>query len=83
MSICNTNSQGRIYTSILQGFPKSLVAEVYIEIHMLQTKEFACARQVKTVEDIALQNKQKVKIAKNFDMYLFAEIEVYFIFFSV
>ena len=50
---------------------------------MLQTKEFACARQVKTVEDIALQNKQKVKIAKNFDMYLFAEIEVYFIFFSV
>ena len=38
MSNCNTNSQGRIYMSILQGFSKTLVAEVYIEIHMLQTK---------------------------------------------
>ena len=38
MSNCNTNSQGRIYTSILQGFSKTLVAEVYIEIHMLQQK---------------------------------------------
>ena len=62
MSNCNTNNQRRIYTSILQGFSKNLVAEVYIEIHMLQTKEFACARQVKTVEDIALQNKQKVEL---------------------
>ena len=44
MSNGNTNSQGRMYTSILQGFSKTLVAEVYIEIHMLQTKEFACAR---------------------------------------
>ena len=35
MPNCNTNSQGRIYTSILQGFSKTLVAEVYIEIHML------------------------------------------------
>ena len=43
-SNCNTNSQGRIYTSILQGFSKTLVAEVYIEIHILQTKDFACAR---------------------------------------
>ena len=54
MSNCNTNSQGRIYMSILQGFSKTLIAEVYIEIHMLQTKDFACARKVKTVEDIAL-----------------------------
>ena len=38
MSNCNTNSQRRMYTSILQGFSKTLVAEVYIEIHMLQTK---------------------------------------------
>ena len=43
-----------IYTSILQGFSKTQVAEVYIEIQMLQTKDFACARQVKTVKDIAL-----------------------------
>ena len=57
MSNCNTNSQGRIYTSTLQGFSKTLVAEVYIEIHKLQTKESACARQVKTVEDITLQKK--------------------------
>ena len=57
MSNCNTNSQGRIYTSTLQGFSKTLVAEVYIEIHILQTKESACARQVKTVEDITLQKK--------------------------
>ena len=54
MSNCNTNSQGRIYMSMLQDLLKTLVAEVYIEIHMLQTKEFTCARQVKTVEDIAL-----------------------------
>ena len=38
MSNCNTNSQGRIYTSILQGFLKTLVAEVCIEIHILQRK---------------------------------------------
>ena len=38
MSNCNTNSQRRMYTSILQGFSKTLVAEVYIEIPMLQTK---------------------------------------------
>ena len=48
--------------SILQGFSKTLVAEVCVEIHMLKTKEFACARQVKTVENIALQNKQKVEL---------------------
>ena len=54
MSNCNTNSQGRIYSPILQDFSKTLVAEVYTEIHMLQTKEFACIRQVNTVEDIAL-----------------------------
>ena len=29
---------------------------------MLQTKEFACAKRVKTVEDIALQNKQNGRI---------------------
>ena len=40
--------------SILQGFSKTQVAEVYIEIQMLQKKDFACARQVKTVKDIAL-----------------------------
>ena len=33
MPNCNTNSQGRIYTSILQGFSKALVAEVYIEFN--------------------------------------------------
>ena len=38
MSNCNTNSQRRIYTSIFQGISKTLVAEVNIEIHMLQTK---------------------------------------------
>ena len=38
ISNCNTNSQGRIYTSILQSFSKTLVAEVYIEIRMLQQK---------------------------------------------
>ena len=57
MSNCNTNNQGCIYTSILQGFSKTLVAELYIEIHMLQSKEFACMRQTKTVEDIAFKNK--------------------------
>ena len=31
--------------SILQAFSKTLVAVVYTEIHMLQTKEFACTRQ--------------------------------------
>ena len=66
MSHCNTNNQGRIYTSILQGFSKTLVAEVYIEIHMLQRKEFACARQAKTAEEIASQNKQKGKIVTIF-----------------
>ena len=54
MSNCNTNSQEHIYSPILQDFSKTLVAEVYIEIHILQTKEFACIRQVKTVEGIAL-----------------------------
>ena len=38
MSNCNTNSQGRIYMSILQDFSKTLVGEVYIEIHLLQAK---------------------------------------------
>ena len=56
--------------SILQGFSKTLVAEVCIEIHMLQTKEFACTRQVKTVEDIALQNKQKGRIVTMLSMHL-------------
>ena len=83
MSNCNTKSQGRIYTSILQGFPKNLVAVVYIEIHMLQTKEFACAKQVKTVQDTALQNKQKGRISIILSMHLFAGMAVYFIFFSV
>ena len=37
MSNCDANSQGRIYTSILQGFSKTLVAVVYIDnIHLLQ-----------------------------------------------
>ena len=51
-----------IYASTLQCFSKTLVAEVYIEIHILQTKELAWARQVKTVKDIALQRKQKSRI---------------------
>ena len=83
MSNCNTNSQGRIYTSILQGFLKTLVAEVYIEIHILQRKEFARARQVKTIEDIALQNKQKGRIVTILSMHLFLGMAVYFMFFSV
>ena len=56
---CTKNNQGCIYMSILQGFSKTLVPEVYIVIHMLQRKDFVCARQVKNVEDIALQNKRK------------------------
>ena len=83
ISNCNTNSQGRIYTSILQDFSKTPAAEVYIEIHVLQTKEFACSRQVKTVEDIALQNKQKSRIATILSIHLFVGMAVYFIFFSV
>ena len=59
MSNCTTSNQGHIHMSILQGFSKTLVAEVHIDIHMLRRKEFACVRQVKTVEDIALQNKRK------------------------
>ena len=39
MSNCNTNKQGRIYTSVLQGFSKTLVVDIYIEIHMLQRRE--------------------------------------------
>ena len=54
MSNCNTYNQGRIYTSILQAFSNTLVAEVYIKIHMLQRKKFACVRQTKTVDGIAL-----------------------------
>ena len=50
---------------------------------MLQTKEFACARQVKTVEDIALQNKQKGRIVTILSMHLFVGMAVYFIFFNV
>ena len=50
---------------------------------MLQTKEFACARQVKTVEDVALQNKQKGRIDTILRMHLFVGMAVYFIFFSV
>ena len=61
MVSCNTNNQGRIYTSILQGLSKTLVAEEYIEIHM-----FVCARQVKTVEDNKFQNKRKVRIVTIF-----------------
>ena len=62
MSNCNIHSQGRIYSSILQGFSKTLVAEVNIEIYMLQTKEFACARQVKTVEDGCWWNSDRTYI---------------------
>ena len=62
MSNCNINSQGRIYSSILQGFSKTMVAEVYIEIYMLQTKEFAYARQVKTVEDCCWWNSDRTYI---------------------
>ena len=58
-SNCTINNQGCIYMSILQGFSKTLVDEVYIDIHMLQRQEFPCVRQVKTVKDIALQNKRK------------------------
>ena len=54
MSNCNTYNQGRIYTSILQAFSNTLVAEVYIKIHMLQRKKFACVRQTKTVDGVAL-----------------------------
>ena len=50
---------------------------------MLQTKEFACTRQVKTVEDIALQNKQKGRIVTILSMHLFLGMAVCFIFFSV
>ena len=82
MSNCNTNSQGRTYLSTLQGFSKPLVAEIYIEIDMLQAKEFVCARQVNTVEDIALQNKQKGRIVTVLSMHLFAGMAVYFTFFS-
>ena len=69
--------------SMLQDLLKTLVAEVYIEIHMLQTKDFACARQVKTVEDIALQNKQKSRTVTILSMHLFLGMAVCFIFFSV
>ena len=54
MSNCNTYNQGRIYTSILQPFSNTLVAEVYIKIHMLQRKKSVCVRQTKTVDGIAL-----------------------------
>ena len=50
---------------------------------MLQTKEFACARHVKTVEDIALENKRKGRIVTILSMQLFSGMAVYFIFFSV
>ena len=43
---------------------------------MLQTKEFACTRQVKTVEDIALQNKQKGRIVTMLSMHLFVWMTV-------
>ena len=79
---CNTNSQGCLCTSILQAFSKIPVVEVYIEIQMLQTKDSACARQVKTVEEIALQNKQKCRSATILSIHLFAATVVYFIFFS-
>ena len=39
--------------------------------NMLQIKEFACARQVKTVEDTALQNKQKGRIVTILSKHLF------------
>ena len=57
------SNQRSYWLSILQGFSKTQVAEVYIEIHMLQRKEFAYARQVETVKDTALQNKQKGRIS--------------------
>ena len=46
-------------------------------------KEFACTRQVKTVEDIALQNKQKGRIVTILSMHLFLGMAVCFIFFSI
>ena len=36
MSNCNNNKQGRIYTSTLQGFSKTLISDVHFEIHILQ-----------------------------------------------
>ena len=54
ISNCNTNNRECIYTSILQCFSKTLVVEVYIEIHMLQTEDFACVTQAKAVEGIVL-----------------------------
>ena len=41
MSNCNTNSQEGIYAAALQGFSKTLVAGVYIKIHILPKKELA------------------------------------------
>ena len=38
MANLNTNNRRLIYTYILQDFSKTLVAEVYIEINMLQKK---------------------------------------------
>ena len=44
---CNTNNQGRIYTSILQGVSKILFAEGYVEIHMLQFHIFTILKTFK------------------------------------
>ena len=58
---------------------RTLVAEVFRDSHATK-KEFACARQVNIVEDIALQNRQKgSRIVIILSMDLFSGMAVYFI----
>ena len=62
MSNCNTNSQGLIYMSILQSFSKTLVAEVYIEIHMLQQMSLHARGKWRLKKILHFKTNKKVEL---------------------
>ena len=53
----------RTYIYVLHILCQQRMTYIFVvKVHMLQRKEFACSRQAKTVEDIAVQPKWKGKI---------------------
>ena len=55
--------QPRLYIYVLHILCQQWMTYIFVvKVHMLQRKKFACSRQAKTVEDIAVQPKWKGKI---------------------
>lgn len=81
MSNYITNNKVRLCVHITRLFKDPGCWSILRDSHA--ANKIVCTRKVKTVQDIALQNKQRGRIAIILSMHLSAGMAVYLIFFSV